>query len=670
MAVFTGTAAADVMLQALNADTDDVSGLDGDDTLVGATDDVLKGDAGDDVLVAVVYSSLPVNMTVMGGTGFDVFGLGSDADNNFAADLVAGTVTATSGGQSISVSLNSVEGLRGTSGNDHFLGNAANNVFDTVFGSDTVIGGGGFDVARVSVTLDNLWTRPGVVADLAAGTLAYFGSQSTLASIEGVAGDAFDDRLLGDGGNNRFWPGLGEDQIVGRLGIDTVCYDTMYHYGFDFYGQIEKEVVGGVAVNLTLGRALKPDGAVDVLVSIEKVLGSSGQDTIRGSAASDTLMGGGGADRLFGNDGNDLLLGFHDEVLIYGTHGADGADTLEGGSGSDTLLGGDGDDVLFGGAGNDTVDGGLGYDRVGIRFDDLPRTAGVAFSAAVVGTVDELLFRDGRGGQDLLRSIESADLTGTRFADTLTGSPGDDYIRGAGGDDVLRGGAGFDVAAFDSASGAVQADLVLQSATGAEGTDSLFGFEGLSGGAFGDSLRGNIGHNSLDGMAGNDTLAGLGGDDDLYGGDGNDVLDGGVGNDLLMGGLGNDRLLGSGGNDELWGLGGTDTLTGGLGNDAFYLSEGPYSGTFETIKDFVVGQDRIFLDGLAFDGLGADGTLSSAVFASGAAASTPEQRLVFDEQTGNLYYDGDGSGYGWQELVAVVTVSGGALSAEDFTIFT
>ena len=688
MAIFTGTAGADLVLDAINATSDEVLGLEGNDTLLGATDDVLNGGAGDDVLGAVVHASSPVNMTVLGGSGFDYFLLANPADNNFVADLNLGTVTATSGGIAVSVSLSGVEGVRGTEGDDHFVGNGADNLFEMVSGNDIASGGAGFDVASVSLTLSNFWNGPGVVADLAAGTLGFYYGVSSLTSIEGVAGEAFDDRLRGNDLDNRFWPGLGEDQIVGRLGLDTVSYDTMNRYFFDYQGQLAHEVLGGVAVNLTLGRALKPDGSVDVLVGVERVLGSLGEDTIRGSAAADTLMGGGGADRLYGGGGNDILLGFHDGVLVYGTHGDDGADTLDGGFGLDSLAGGAGDDSLIGGAsadvlegdggddnlrgdaGSDTLDGGAGYDRAVYRFDEASLATGVAFSAALVGSADELLFRDGRGGQDMLRSIEAVKLIGTGFADTLTGSPGNDFIGGAGGDDVLRGGAGFDVLVFDEAPGAVQADLSLQRASGAQGSDTLSGFEGLSGGAYGDDLRGNPGGNLLYGMAGNDTLAGLGGDDEMRGGEGADVLDGGFGNDLLMGEGGRDRLQGGGGNDRLWGLAGADTLSGGLGNDEFYFSEAPDpGGTFDTIRDFVVGQDKMFLFGPAFAESGADGVLADAAFTTGTAATTAEQRLIFDDSTGQLFYDADGNGYQPQVLVAVVSVSSGTLSASDVVIF-
>jgi Ca2+-binding RTX toxin-like protein len=748
MATFTGTSGDDFLFEALHSnDPDQVFGLEGNDYLGGSNGDVLNGGAGIDFfftyfdIASVPPSSSLFNATANGGAGWDYFIFwGPDGSpllevTDYVADLAKGLITATVSGYSVSITLASVEGVWGTAGNDQLIGNAADNFFSVVRGADTVNGGAGFDVVDC-YTQDYFFSQSGVVADLAAGTYSFAASVSTLVSIEGVCGSPFADKLLGSDGNNRFWPGLGEDQIVGRLGADTVSYESMQGFFPDAAGNLFWQVLGGVSVNLTLGSATKPDGSVDVLLGIEGVLGSFGQDTIRGSAASDTLMGGGGADRLYGGNGSDQLLGFHDGLLPFPfAHYADGADTLDGGAGLDSLIGGAGDDSLIGGAGadrlqgddgddllygfldnsgedaglidgadtldggagsdtlrgnrgndslsggdgddnlrgdagNDTIDGGLGYDRVFIRFDELPLTTGVAFSAALIGSTPELLLGDGRGGQDLLKSIEAVNLTGTAWADTLTGSAGNDYFRGEGGDDVLRGGTGFDVVIFDDAPGAVQADLSLQRALGAEGSDSLVGFEGLSGSAFGDTLKGNSGLNLLEGMAGNDTLSGVGGSDELYGGNGNDRLDGGAGNDVLMGELGKDRLLGSSGKDQIWGGGGADTLTGGIGNDGFYFSEGPEAGgVFDRITDFMVGEDHIYLYGPAYAGLGPDGTLASEAFTIGAAASTSDQRLIFNDQTGHLYYDIDGNGAQAQVLLASIAVTGGALSAGDLSIF-
>jgi len=64
-------------------------------------------------------------------------------------------------------------------------------------------------------------------------------------------------------------------------------------------------------------------------------------------------------------------------------------------------------------------------------------------------------------------------------------------------------------------------------------------------------------------------------------------------------------------------------------------------------------------------GLGYTGVLNAANFVSGAAATTSDQLFIYD--SGNLYYDADGSGAGAQ--VQFATFSNAAvLSASDIVI--
>lgn len=102
-----------------------------------------------------------------------------------------------------------------------------------------------------------------------------------------------------------------------------------------------------------------------------------------------------------------------------------------------------------------------------------------------------------------------------------------------------------------------------------------------------------------------DLLNGTSGDDQLGGLGGNDIIKGLSGNDVLSGGDGNDTLRGDDGNDVLDGGAGSDTLTGGAGKERFVLGRlGFYQTTggrtqadADVIKDFVLGEDVIALDG-------------------------------------------------------------------------
>ena len=240
--------------------------------------------------------------------------------------------------------------------------------------------------------------------------------------------------------------------------------------------------------------------------------------------------------------------------------------TIVGTDANDVLTGTPGDDVIKAGPGDDTIDGGAG--------DDV--------------------------------------ICGELGNDTILGGPGDDSLSGDEGDDRLDGGEDptgedFDFAFFYYSPVAVNASLLTNTATG-WGTDTLAGFEGLSGSNFADdTLTGDDQINILDGRAGNDTLLAGAGADGLDGDAGNDVLDGGPGVDLvfydfspnaivanlstrratgwgrdtlrsvedLHGSQKGDVLVGNGGNNSLTGHCGPDRIQGGGGNDRIVGDECP-----------------------------------------------------------------------------------------------
>jgi Ca2+-binding RTX toxin-like protein len=145
----------------------------------------------------------------------------------------------------------------------------------------------------------------------------------------------------------------------------------------------------------------------------------------------------------------------------------------------------------------------------------------------------------------------------------------------------------------------------------------------------------------------NDVLRGNGGHDKLWGGGGNDDL---------SGGLGNDRLMGEAGNDMIAGGAGKDVLFGGAGRDAFIFASALNARTnVDTIRDFRGSEgDRIMLDYKVFLGLKDipapddhaifDLTLNRTNFRVGKAAADADDRIVYDRQTGKIYYDADGTG--------------------------
>ncbi|WP_196511450.1 ELWxxDGT repeat protein, partial [Nostoc sp. NZL] len=87
-----------------------------------------------------------------------------------------------------------------------------------------------------------------------------------------------------------------------------------------------------------------------------------------------------------------------------------------------------------------------------------------------------------------------------------------------------------------------------------------------------------------------------------------------------------------------------DVFTGGTGQDSFNLTY-PLTGGYDIIVDFTVGDDTLFVSKAEF-GLGQsqDTTLDSSLFLLGTSATTAGDRFIYDQTTGNLFFDQDGVG--------------------------
>lgn len=154
------------------------------------------------------------------------------------------------------------------------------------------------------------------------------------------------------------------------------------------------------------------------------------------------------------------------------------------------------------------------------------------------------------------------------------------------------------------------------------------------------------------------TIIGNAADNILNGGDGNDAISGGAGADKLIGGIG------------------LDTLTGGTGIDTFALLESVTNGTEDTIADFDPSSDILALDKSAFGGslasvLGlADDVVKTLSIGNdgvvGTVSNLASPYLLYDQQTGKLSLDGNGSlvsGLGNGGVLATFTdATGGALN--------
>lgn len=247
------------------------------------------------------------------------------------------------------------------------------------------------------------------------------------------------------------------------------------------------------------------------------------------------------------------------------------------------------------------------------------------------------------------------EITGTSANDTIFGTMGDDRIIGNAGSDKMHGGAGDDYYYIDSTG-----DSVVEKV--GEGKDKVFssisytlldhvedlkllGTSDLSasGNAVANSISGNEGKNVIDGKAGNDMLYGLGGSDTIYGGSGNDRLFGGAGNDVLFGGTGADAFV-------------FNTKLDGSQN-------------VDVTRDFSkIEKDKFHLDSDIFQRMGDSGQVASKYFAVGSYAKTADQHLLYDANSGKLFYDMDGSGASEAVLFAQLQKNL-VITASDFLIF-
>lgn len=307
--------------------------------------------------------------------------------------------------------------------------------------------------------------------------------------------------------------------------------------------------------------------------------------------------------------------------------GSSGSDDIFAYGGNDVINAGGGDDFVEGGEGKDTYDGGTGIsDQLSFRdaYFNADAYRGISLDATAGTVIDPY------GNSETFKNFES--FRGTQFADVFKGSTRAEEFMGLGGKDTIDGGGGFDVvryhrdANFLGGGAGVTVDLGKGTAIDGFGkADTLISIEAVRGTALADKLAGSSVHNELRGDAGNDQLAG------------------GLGNDLLVGGAGKDTFLFN------------STLNGTTNVD--------------TIDDFVVVDDTIRLENAVFTKLVGTGVLTAAQFAKNlnGSATQADDRIIYETDTGNLYYDPDGSGAGTKVLFAKLD-GGLSLTAADFFI--
>ena len=448
-------------------------------------------------------------------------------------------------------------------------------------------------------------------------------------------------------------------------GIDTI--DVSYS-GADQRVDLAAEAfsdVGGLIGNLGIAR-----GTV-----IENATTGAGNDTLLGQEADNTLSAGDGNDSLVGNDGDDTLFGGAGDDTMHGGNdkdslrGGEGADRLYGGSSADRLYGEGGDDLIDAGSSGDRVYGGEGDDTIdgGSSADTLYGGAGV--DSILGGSSGDLIY--GGDDNDTIRAGTSNDTVyGGSSRDLIEGEDGNDSLFGGSSSDTIDGGIGDDVIDAGSSADTVRGEAGDDSILGGTSADLIYGGDDndtIRGGTSNDTVYGGSHEDRIYGESGNDRLYGDGSSDTIYGGDGTDLIDGGSSADRLYGGSSSDTIIGGSNNDTIYGGGSSDTITGGTGADVFVFNTG-IGTSVDRITDFSVVDDTIWLEDTVFAGLNPGALAASAFVANtSGAASSAAHRVIYETDTGALFFDQDGTGA--TARIQFATLNAGlALTAADFLV--
>ena len=653
-------------------------GENGNDSLHGEEgDDFIDGGNDDDFLVGGVG-----NDTIFGGNGNDTLNSGDGRDY-----LDGGS------GNDILESGNDNDTLIGGDGNDYLSSSRGENLVYGGLGKDSLVGG--------SISFESDPQTPGAI-ELYKNIFvrnSLFGEEGNdvfiLSNINST-GELVRYNIkngINDYAYIRDFK-LGEDKI--QITNDVSNYSL---------SRIENDV-NGVSVNETNIYYLddliaKVNGNIELNSDyfIFAQFDTADYSTAKAAVFADLNLGTATTTNAQGNTEEDTLIG------IEQIDGSNYDDRLIGNAQGNTLVGNNGNDTLVGNAGADVLDGGEGIDLAEFFTANAAIVADLNLGTATTTNAQGSTEKDtlisieqifGSNFDDtLIGDAQSNVLVGGLGNDSLMGGEGYDQLDGGAGADTINGGEGIDRASYSRTNAAVTADLNLGIATttNAQGNteqDTLISIEQLFGGNFDDTLIGDVQENILVGSVGNDSLIGGEGNDNLRGDTGADTLDGGKGidhaaywtanagviadlnlgtatttnaqgntetdtlisieqlfgsnfNDQLVGDDGSNALIGHDGDDVLLGGKGYDILAGGNGADIFAFTSPDQ--VFDRINDFNSTEgDKIQISANGFGGNLVAGLLNADHFVLGSASVDTNDRFIFNQNTGRLSFDTDGSG--------------------------
>jgi serralysin len=136
-----------------------------------------------------------------------------------------------------------------------------------------------------------------------------------------------------------------------------------------------------------------------------------------------------------------------------------------------------------------------------------------------------------------------------------------------------------------------------------------------------------------------------------------------------VGGTKGDTIIGNDYANALYGNSGADTLTGNGGEDFFIFDTKARAANADLITDFEIGMDTIALNNKVFKTVGRDGELAETAFVTNLTGTAEDKRdrLIYDTDSGSLFYDANGAKKGGRDLLATLD-DGLALDASHFLV--
>ncbi|WP_448265532.1 beta strand repeat-containing protein [Nostoc sp. DSM 114159] len=582
----------------------------------------------------------------------------NDLDNNITGLNNSDDVVNGQGGNDKINGLSGNDFLRGGEGNDTLVGGAGNDTLVGGAGNNTLVGDAGDDILNVDFSTGNNLLSGGVGddrLDAIASTgdnLLNGGDGNDYLSTSGndtfyIPNPLLSGRTDPSLGNNTLNGGAGDDNLDARyssgdnllLGGDG--NDTLLAIGFD--GRYDTPTSGNNTLNGCAG-----DDRLDVNSSTGNNLlsGGDGNDTINASTT--------GNDTIDGGTGNDLLSYFGDSrnytkgitstfnattnsgLITDGTHRVSYKNieqlNILGTEYDDNIVGSNGNDTIGGSLGNDTIDGGKGDDLLSINYAyyDFANYYTKGITSTFNATTNTGSITDGTDRVSY-KNIERLDILGTKYDDLIVGSNGNDTLSGGyGGNDTMDGGIGDDLLSFGNFYKSTKRITSTFNATTNSGS--------ITDGTNGISYK-NI--EQLD-------ISGTNFDDLIVGSNGDDTLDGSNGNDILIGGKGNDSLI------------------GGSGTDTFAFNS--FNQGIDRLDDFKATNELIQVTAEGFGGGLSIGSLKTSQFTLGASATTSQERFIYNNITGALFFDQDGSANAFTQVQFAQLSAGLSLTKNNFAV--